>query len=137
LLALKPLRLSGFLLLTDPHGSGQSAGIVILLEELDYGGNSHDRSAASIGKHDRAAKQTAAGCLGEAVESAYREAIEQLDRQSTQAVLEDSGKLKAEVSAAVFEIIHSHTVSHKFEDEEVPSNRAYPPTYRLRRWKRR
>jgi hypothetical protein len=23
-------------------------------------------------------------------------------------------------------------VSHKFEDEEVPSNRAYPPTYRLR-----
>ena len=72
------------------------------------------------------------GCLGEAVESAYREAIEQLDRQSTQAVLEDSGKLKAEVSAAVFEIIHSHTVSHKFEDEEVPSNRAYPPTYHLR-----
>ena len=71
-------------------------------------------------------------CLGEAVESAYREAIEQLDRQSTQAVLEDSGKLKAEVSAAVFEIIRSHTVSHKFEDEEVASNREYPPTYRLR-----
>jgi hypothetical protein len=71
-------------------------------------------------------------CLGEAVRTAYSEAIEQLDRQSTQAVLEDSGKLKAEVSAAVFEIIRSHTVSHKFEDEEVASNREYPPTYRLR-----
>ena len=71
-------------------------------------------------------------CLGEAVQIAYREAIEQVDRQSAQAVLEENGKLKAEVSAAVFEIIHRYAVSHKFEDEEVASDRTYPPTYRLR-----
>lgn len=71
-------------------------------------------------------------CLDEAVQAAYREAIEQLDRQSAQAVLEQDGKLKAEISAAVFEILRGHTVSHKFEEEEVASNRGYPPTYRLR-----
>lgn len=71
-------------------------------------------------------------CLGEAVQTAYREAVEQLDRQSAQAVLEEDTKLKAEVSAAVFEIIRKHTVSHKFEDEEVASDRVYPSTYRLR-----
>jgi hypothetical protein len=66
------------------------------------------------------------------MQGAYREAIEQLDRQSAQAVVEAAGKLKTAVSEAVVEIIRNHTVSHKFEDEEVPSNRAYPPTYRLR-----
>jgi hypothetical protein len=71
-------------------------------------------------------------CLGEAVESAYRAAIEQLDRQSAQAVLEGGSKLKSEVIKAVAEIVHSHTVSHKFEDEEVGSHRIYPPTYQLR-----
>jgi len=71
-------------------------------------------------------------CLGDAMQGAYREAIEQLDRQSAQAVVEAAGKLKTAVSEAVVEIIRNHTVSHKFEDEEVPSNRAYPPTYRLR-----
>jgi hypothetical protein len=70
--------------------------------------------------------------LGDAVQTAYRESIEQLDRQSAQAVIENDAKLKAEVSAAVFEIIRSHTVSHKFEDEEVASDRVYPPTYHLR-----
>lgn len=71
-------------------------------------------------------------CLGGAVQNAYREAIEQLDKQSAQAVLEANDKLKSEVSSAVIEIIRSHTVSNKFEDEEVPSDRKYPPTYRLR-----
>jgi hypothetical protein len=71
-------------------------------------------------------------CLGEAVVSASRAAIEQLDRQSAQAVLEGGEMLKAEVIKAVAEIVHSHTVSHKFEDEEVSSNRAYPPIYRVR-----
>jgi hypothetical protein len=71
-------------------------------------------------------------CLGEAVVSAYRAAVEQLDRQSAQAVLVGGERLKAEVIKAVTEIVHSHTVSHNFEDEEVSSNRAYPPTYRVR-----
>ena len=47
-------------------------------------------------------------------------------------MLEGGAKLKCEVTEAVTEIVHSHTVSHKFEDEEVGSNRAYPPTYRVR-----
>ena len=70
--------------------------------------------------------------LGAAVRSAYDAAIEQLDRQSAQAVLEAGAKLKCEVTKAVAEIVHSQTVSHKFEDEEVGSHRAYPPTYRVR-----
>ena len=71
-------------------------------------------------------------CIGEAVVSASRAAIEQLDRQSAQAVLEGGAKLKSEVIKAVTEIVHSHTVSHNFEDEEVSSNRTYPTTYRVR-----
>ena len=70
--------------------------------------------------------------LGEAVLDAYRMAIEQLDRHSAQAVLEMDRKLKREVSDSVVAIIHRHTVSDKFKDEEVGSNRVYPPTYRVR-----
>ena len=70
--------------------------------------------------------------LGEAVQAAYRTAIEGLDRQSVQAVLDMDGKLKSEVAETVVEIIHRHTVSDKFKDEEMGSNRVYPPTYRVR-----
>src|ERR1019366_4181483 len=66
--------------------------------------------------------------LGDAVQEAYRTAIEQLDRQSVQIVLDMNGKLKSEVAETVVEIIHRHTVSDKFKDEEVGSNRMYPPT---------
>ncbi len=71
-------------------------------------------------------------CLGEAVREAYRTAIEQLDRHSAQAVLEMDKKLSREIQGAVVEIIHRHTVSDKYKDEEVGSNRVYPPTYRVR-----
>lgn len=70
--------------------------------------------------------------LGEAVQLAYRTAIEQLDRNCAQSVLEMGMTLKAEVADSVVEIIQRHTVSDKFKDEEVPSNRSYPPTYRVR-----
>jgi hypothetical protein len=70
--------------------------------------------------------------LGAALQDAYRTAIEQLDRQSAQAVLDMDKKLKSEVAARVVEIIQRHTISDKFKDEEVGSNRAYPPTYRVR-----
>jgi hypothetical protein len=70
--------------------------------------------------------------LGEAVQTAYLAAIEQMDRQSAQTVLEMSKKVKAEVAASVVEIIHRHTASDKFKDEQVGSNRTYPPTYRVR-----
>ena len=41
--------------------------------------------------------------LGEAVQEAYRTAIEQLDRQSAQAVLDMARKLKSEVAHLVVE----------------------------------
>ena len=70
--------------------------------------------------------------LGEAVQTAYLAAVEQMDRQSAQTVLDMGRKLKAEVAASVVEIIHRHTASDKFKDEQVGSNRTYPPTYRER-----
>ena len=70
--------------------------------------------------------------LGEAAQEAYRLAIEQLDRQSAQVVLDMNSKLKTEVARQVVEIIHRHTVSDKYKDEEAGSNRVYPPTYRVR-----
>jgi hypothetical protein len=71
-------------------------------------------------------------CLVDAVQDACLTAIERLDRQSAQSVLEMEHQVKSEVAKAVTEIVHSHTVSSKFEDEEVGSDRGYPPTYRVR-----
>lgn len=67
-----------------------------------------------------------------AVKTAYLAAIEQLDRQSAQTVLELSKNLKSEVADSVVEIIHRLTSSDKYKDEQVPSNRVYPPTYKVR-----
>lgn len=72
------------------------------------------------------------GCLNDAVRDAYLATIEQLDKQSAQAVLETERNLKSEVTRAVMEIVYSHTVSNKFEQEQVGSDRGYPPTYRVR-----
>ena len=70
--------------------------------------------------------------LGEAVNQAYETAIEQLDRQSAQIVLDSGKKVKREVAETVVEIINRHTSSDKYKDEEVSSTRTYPPTYRVR-----
>jgi hypothetical protein len=70
--------------------------------------------------------------LGSAVKAAYLAAIEQLDRQSAQTVLELGKTVKAEVAESVVQIIHKYTTSDKFKDEQVPSNRVYPPTYKVR-----
>jgi hypothetical protein len=71
-------------------------------------------------------------CLGDAVHSAYLTAIEQLDKQSAQAVLEAERQVKADIANAVTEIVHSHTISSKYEEEEVGSDRGYPSTYCVR-----
>jgi hypothetical protein len=70
--------------------------------------------------------------LGEAVQIAYKTAIEQLDRLSARAVLDMDKNLKREVVEKLVEIIHRHTVSDKFKDEQELSNRVYPPTDRVR-----
>jgi hypothetical protein len=70
--------------------------------------------------------------LGAAVQSAYLAAIEQMDLQSAQTVLDMGNKLKSDVAASVVEIIRRHTASDKFKDEQADSNRTYPPSYRER-----
>jgi hypothetical protein len=92
-----------------------------LITPLHLSGNTTDQQNAQIQQF-----------LGEAVQSAFQTAIEQLDRHSAQSVLEMGKNLKSEVAESVVEIIQRHTVSDKFKDEEVPSNRVYPPTYRVR-----
>lgn len=70
--------------------------------------------------------------LGASADEAYRTAIEQLDQQSAQVVLDMDKKLKSEVATLVVDTIHRHTVSNKYKDEQVVSDRVYPPTYRVR-----
>jgi len=70
--------------------------------------------------------------LGQAAQDAYKAAIDRLDRHSAQIVLDMGLKLKSEVADVVVEVISRHTVSDKYKDEEVTSNRVYPPTYRVR-----
>ena len=70
--------------------------------------------------------------LGAAVQEAYQTAIENLDRQSAQVVLDKGKMLRSEVAGKVVEIIHRNTASDKFKDEEMGSKRVYPPTYRVR-----
>ncbi len=71
-------------------------------------------------------------CLNDAANDAYLAAVEELDRQSVQAVLESERKVHFEIMQAVKEVVHRHRISRKFEDEEVGSNRGYPAAYRVR-----
>jgi hypothetical protein len=70
--------------------------------------------------------------LVDAVQDACHTAIAQLDRQTAEAVLDMSRKVRNEVAESVVSIIHRHTASDKFKDEEVGSDRVYPPSYRPR-----
>ena len=70
--------------------------------------------------------------LNQAVEQAWRKAMDQLDRQSVQMVLDSGVALRDEVADSVVGIIQRHTRSDKFKDEQVPSGRSYPATYRVR-----
>jgi hypothetical protein len=70
--------------------------------------------------------------LGQAVQDAYQRAIEQLDLQSAQTVLDMEKTLKSELTGMIVELIKRHAVSGKFKDEEVGSNRVYPATYQVR-----
>jgi len=70
--------------------------------------------------------------LADAMQEAYQTAIEQLDQQRVQMVLDLNRKLKSEVAGRIVEIIHRYSVSDKYKDEEVNSARVYPPTYRVR-----
>src|SRR5450631_2602855 len=70
--------------------------------------------------------------LGEAAEQACRIAINQLDSNRAQVVLDLQQRLKAELIDSIVGIIHQHTVSDKLKGEEIASARAYPPRYKIR-----
>jgi len=70
--------------------------------------------------------------LGEAVLEAYRTAIEQLDQERAQAILEVEKKLRLEIVGQIIESIQRHTISDKYKDEQVASDRVYPPTFKVR-----
>jgi hypothetical protein len=70
--------------------------------------------------------------LGAAVQEAHQTAIEQLDLQSAQSVLDMHRKLKSSVAESVVAIIQRFTISDKYRNEEVSSTREYPATYRVR-----
>jgi len=70
--------------------------------------------------------------LGEAASDAYLKAIDQLDQESAEKVLEMVRKLRSEVSDSLVDIIHRFTVSNKYKDEEVTSGRHYPLPYKVR-----
>lgn len=59
-------------------------------------------------------------------------AVDQLDRQSAQTILDKSSVLKSEFVDALMHLIERHTISDKYKDEEVPSKRVYSPSYRVR-----
>ena len=71
-------------------------------------------------------------CLTEAARAACGKALEQLDRQSAQSILETAPQLGSEVVELVVEAIRRHTCSDKYKEEEVGSDRVYPPTFRVR-----
>jgi hypothetical protein len=70
--------------------------------------------------------------LGEAMDKAYRTAIERLDRQSAQLVLDSGEEVTSEVAETVAEIINRRTATDRYKDEEVASTRVYPPSYRVK-----
>jgi hypothetical protein len=92
-----------------------------LVTPLHLSGNTTDQQNATLQE-----------LLVSAVQNACLAAIEQLDRNSVQTVLELGNKLKTEVADQVVEIIQKNTFCDKFKDEQVPSNRVYPPTYKVR-----
>ena len=71
-------------------------------------------------------------CLNSAVREAYRLAIEHLDKQGAQTVLEAEPRLRSDVIGAVTDIVSRHALSSKFQDEDVASKRSYPDTYQVR-----
>lgn len=70
--------------------------------------------------------------LGEAAQSAFHKAIDQLDQQSAQILIESAMHLKSDLTGMMVDLIHRHTVSEKFKAEEVGSDRVYPRAYRVR-----
>jgi hypothetical protein len=70
--------------------------------------------------------------LAEAVQEAYGVAIEELDRQSVESVLDAHNQLKSEIIGHIVDAIHRHAVSNKYLNEAVGSDRGYPANYRMR-----
>lgn len=69
--------------------------------------------------------------LQEAVQMAFQATIERVDRQSAQAVLDSGHKFTANIADLIAKEIERRTASDRYKDEEAPSERVYPPGYRI------
>lgn len=70
--------------------------------------------------------------LSETAQEACLAAIEQLDLGRARSVLDAEYLLRSEVGTYLLEVIHRYASCDKYIDEQVPSNRDYPPSYRVR-----
>ena len=68
----------------------------------------------------------------QAAEDAYATIRELLDQQSAQTILDGERKLGPEITRFLVDSIQQHTISDKYKEEEVGSNRKYPNSYRER-----
>jgi hypothetical protein len=59
-------------------------------------------------------------------------ALDQLDTNRAQVVLDLNQQVQAEVIDSIVDIIHQYTISDKFKVEQVPSDRTYPSKYQVR-----
>jgi hypothetical protein len=67
--------------------------------------------------------------FGDASRVACQAALEQLDRNGAQAVLDIKQQVRTEVVESIVGIIHRHALSERFKSEQVPSDRPYPTNY--------
>jgi len=70
--------------------------------------------------------------MEEILNEALEKAIAHLDQQTAQFVIEAEAKLKEELVSLVSKAIQDYTVSDKYHDEAVGSERTYPENYRVR-----
>lgn len=64
--------------------------------------------------------------------AAFEKSIEHLDHQSAQAVIESDARLQQELTEFAIHAVQRYTVSDKYRDEAVGSNRHYPPSYKIK-----
>lgn len=69
--------------------------------------------------------------LGEGVQQAFQTIIERIDRQSVQFLLDGSAKFSASIAELLVKEIERRTASDRYKAEQVPSERTYPPSYRI------
>lgn len=66
------------------------------------------------------------------MEEVYAQAIAKFDLQSARCILENASKMRADLIESAAAILQKHTICERYTDEQVGSNRVYPPSYKIR-----